>query len=219
MEKTKSTTIKSEKKSTVKKLIKSKKEAVLPTAKLSLAKAALSVAAKKEIPKPEIPKAEIKESAIVASAGEREIVEADFEPKDKKNKRYYEAVGRRKRAIARVRLLTIKPFEGDEGKITVNDKSYQQYFPTMELRQIAEASLRRLKSLNRFEIVARVKGGGIHSQAEALRHGVARVLVDFNADFRKKLKKVGYLKRDPRETERKKFGLKKARRAPQWAKR
>ncbi|MBU2264896.1 30S ribosomal protein S9, partial [Patescibacteria group bacterium] len=85
--------------------------------------------------------------------------------------------------------------------------------------QIAEASLRRLKSLNRFEIVARVKGGGIRAQAEALRHGIARVLVDFNADFRKKLKKVGYLKRDPRAKERKKFGLRKARRAPQWAKR
>ncbi|MBU2036916.1 30S ribosomal protein S9 [Patescibacteria group bacterium] len=153
------------------------------------------------------------------NAGEREIVEADFEPKNKKNKRYYEAVGRRKTAVARVRLFTIKPFEGDEGKITVNDKSYQQYFSTMELRQIAEASLRRLKSLNRFEIVARVKGGGIRAQAEALRHGIARVLVDFNADFRKKLKKVGYLKRDPRAKERKKFGLRKARRAPQWAKR
>ena len=193
------------KKSAVKKPVKLKKEAVLPIAK-------------KEASGPEAKEA-IKEIVPPVSAYEREIVEADFEPKDKKNKRYYEAVGRRKRAVARVRLLTIKPFEGDEGKITVNDKPYQQYFPTMELRQIAEASLRRLKSLNRFEIVARVKGGGIHAQAEALRHGVARVLVDFNADFRKKLKKVGYLKRDPREVERKKFGLKKARRAPQWAKR
>lgn len=194
------------KKPAVKKTAKPKKETALPTAK-------------KELLEKEAPKVEVKESEPVVSAYDREIVEADFEPKDKKNKRYYEAVGRRKRAIARVRLLTIKPFEGDEGKITVNDKPYQQYFPTMELRQIAEASLRRLKSLNRFEIVARVKGGGIHAQAEALRHGVARVLVDFNADFRKKLKKVGFLKRDPREVERKKFGLKKARRAPQWAKR
>ncbi|MDD2753463.1 MAG: 30S ribosomal protein S9 [Candidatus Portnoybacteria bacterium] len=150
---------------------------------------------------------------------DRELTEADFEPKDKKNKRYYEAVGRRKTAIARVRLLTIKPFEGDEGRITVNGKPYRQYFTTMELCQIAEASLRRLKSLNRFEIVAKIKGGGAHAQAEALRHGIARVLVDFNIDFRKKLKKVGYLKRDPRAKERKKYGLKKARRAPQWAKR
>ena len=168
----------------------------------------------------ELPEKEIKKVAAPAVAlEERELTEADFEPKDKKNKRYYEAVGRRKTAIARVRLLTIKPFEGDEGKITVNDKPYQQYFSTMEQRQIAEASLRRLKSLNRFEIVSKVKGGGARAQAEALRHGIARVLVDFNADFRKKLKKVGYLKRDPRSKERKKYGLKKARRAPQWAKR
>lgn len=137
----------------------------------------------------------------------------------KKIKRYFEATGRRKSAVARVRLLTIKPFEGEEGKITVNGKFYKVYFPTLELQQIAEASLRRLKSLNRFEVVARVKGGGMRGQAEALRHGVARVLVDFNADFRKKLKKVGYLKRDPRVKERRKYGLKKARRAPQWAKR
>jgi len=162
---------------------------------------------------------EIKKAPAKLIFEDRELTEADFEPKDKKSKRYYEAVGRRKTAIARVRLLTIKPFEGDEGKITVNNKFYKQYFTIMELQQIAEASLRRLKSLNRFEVVARVKGGGVRAQAEALRHGIARVLVDFNADFRKKLKKVGYLKRDPRAKERKKFGLKKARRAPQWAKR
>jgi small subunit ribosomal protein S9 len=156
----------------------------------------------------EMPKKEIKE-----------LADLDFEPKDKKNKRYFEAVGRRKTAVARVRLFTIKPFEGEEGKITINDKFYKQYFPTSELQQIAEASLRRLKSLNRFEVVARINGGGIRAQAEALRHGIARVLVDFNADFRKKLKKAGYLKRDPRVKERRKYGLKKARRAPQWQKR
>lgn len=139
--------------------------------------------------------------------------------KEKKPKRYFEAVGRRKSAIARVRLFTIKPFESEEGKITVNEKFYKQYFPTLELQQIAEASLRRLKSLNRFEVVAKIKGGGVRAQAEALRHGIARTLVAFNVDFRKKLKKAGYLKRDPRVKERRKYGLKKARRAPQWQKR
>jgi len=139
--------------------------------------------------------------------------------KGKKSKRYFEATGRRKTSVARVRLFTIKPFEEDEGKITVNGKFYKQYFPTLELQQIAEASLRRLKSLNRFEAVAKINGGGVKSQVEALRHGLARVLILFNADFRKKLKKAGYLKRDPRVKERKKYGLKKARRAPQWAKR
>ncbi len=136
-----------------------------------------------------------------------------------KKRRYFEAVGRRKTAIARVRLLTIKPFEGDEGKITVNEKFYKQYFPTLTLQQIAEASLRKLKSLNRFEVVAKIKGGGSNAQAEALRHGMARVLVLFNQDFRKKLKKAGYMKRDPRAKERRKYGLKKARKAPQWQKR
>lgn len=136
-----------------------------------------------------------------------------------KAKRYFEAVGRRKTAIARVRLFTIKPFEGDEGKIIINDKPYKQYFGLSELQQIVESSLRRLKSLNRFEVVAKVNGGGIHAQSEAIRHGIARVLVIFNADFRKKLKRAGYLKRDPRMKERKKYGLKAARRAPQWAKR
>jgi len=139
--------------------------------------------------------------------------------KEKKNRKYFEAVGRRKTAIARVRLLTIKPFEGNEGKITVNEKFYKEYFSTLALQQIAEASLRRLKSLNRFEVVAKIKGGGIRAQAEALRHGLARALVLFNADFRKKLKKAGYIKRDPRAKERRKYGLKKARRAPQWQKR
>ena len=98
----------------------------------------------------EVSKEEVKKDPVVKMAFEdKELTEADFEPKDKKSKRYYEAVGRRKTAVARVRLLTIKPFEEDEGKITVNGKSYKQYFTTLELRQIAEASLRRLKSLNR----------------------------------------------------------------------
>lgn len=142
-----------------------------------------------------------------------------FDEDSKKGKKYFEAVGRRKTAIARVRLLTIKPFEGEEGKITVNGKPYKSYFATNELQQTAEASLRKLKSLNRFEVISKVKGGGTSAQAEALRHGLARALVLFNADFRKKLKKAGYLKRDPRAKERRKYGLKKARRAPQWAKR
>lgn len=145
--------------------------------------------------------------------------EAEGEDKEKKSKRYYEAVGRRKSSIARVRLFTIKPFEGDEGKIEVNGKPYKEYFPTLDLQQTAESALRKLKSLNRFEATVRVSGGGSKGQAEALRHGLARTLVDFNLDFRKKLKKAGYLKRDPRVKERRKYGLKKARRAPQWAKR
>ena len=182
--------------------------------------------AAKKIAKPHR-KEEKKEEIIVAQAApeiNKEIIAESAEIsaseiKEKKAKKYYEAVGRRKNAIARVRLSTIKPFEGDEGKITVNGKDYREYFPGLNLKQTVESPLRRLKSLNRFEVIAKTNGGGINGQAEAVRHGISRTLVEFNADFRKKLKKAGFLKRDPRVKERRKFGLKKARRAPQWAKR
>ncbi|MBI1888663.1 MAG: 30S ribosomal protein S9 [Candidatus Spechtbacteria bacterium] len=128
--------------------------------------------------------------------------------------RYYEGVGRRKRAVARVRLYT-----KGEKEFLVNSKEYTQYFRTSELQFLADGALRKMKVGDKFMVVSKVRGGGVSSQAEAVRHGIARALVKFNADFRKRLKRAGYLRRDPRETERKKFGLKKARRAPQWAKR
>lgn len=135
------------------------------------------------------------------------------------SKRYFEAVGRRKRATARVRLFTCKPFEGEKGKILINNKPYDKFFPTIELRKTIINPLKKMKSLNRFEVTVKVSGGGIKGQAEAIRHSLSRALVKFNADFSKKLKKAGYLRRDPRRKERKKPGLKKARRAPQWKKR
>lgn len=128
--------------------------------------------------------------------------------------RYYEGVGRRKRAVARVRLFT-----KGEKEFLVNSKAYTEYFPTFELQFLADGALRKMKVGDKFMVVSKVRGGGVSSQAEAVRHGIARALVKFNADFRKRLKRAGYLRRDPREVERKKFGLKKARRAPQWAKR
>jgi small subunit ribosomal protein S9 len=128
--------------------------------------------------------------------------------------KYYEAVGRRKTSVARVRLLT-----RGEKEILINEKSYQNYFPGKELEQIILSSLEKMKALEKFRILVRVKGGGFHSQAEAVRHGLARALVKFNPEFRKRLRRVGYLTRDPRMRERKKFGLKRARRAPQWSKR
>lgn len=130
-----------------------------------------------------------------------------------KSEKYYEAVGRRKTAVARVRLFT----KGTG--ITVNDKPYEQYFPIADLQRIADSPLKKMKTLDKFRISVKVGGGGPHGQAEALRHGLSRVLVKFNEDFRKRLKKAGFLKRDPREKERKKYGLKGARRAPQWSKR
>ena len=131
-----------------------------------------------------------------------------------KSAKYLEAVGRRKTAVARVRLFT----QGEKS-ILVNKKPYQDYFPTSELQQIVTASLEIMKSPDKFRISAKVRGGGIHAQAEAVRHGISRALVEFNPDFRKRLRKAGFLTRDPRMRERKKFGLKRARRAPQWAKR
>ena len=128
--------------------------------------------------------------------------------------KYFEAVGRRKTAVARVRLFT----QGEK-LILVNEKPFQEYFPTLGLQQIINSSLEKMKAFDKFRISAKVKGGGICAQAEAVRHGISRALVKFSPDFRKRLRKAGYLTRDSRMRERKKFGLKRARRAPQWSKR
>lgn len=156
------------------------------------------------------------EQLNTAIIDENETVESK---EDNKPKRYYKAVGRRKRATARVRLYTCTPFEGEIGRVIVNDKKYTDFFTTLNLQQTVISPLQKMKSLNRFESTVKVSGGGILGQAEAIRHGLARALVEFNPEFSKKLKRAGYLRRDPRRKERKKPGLKKARRAPQWAKR
>ena len=141
----------------------------------------------------------------------------EFEIEEKiipKREKYLEAVGRRKTSVARVRLFT----QGEK-VFLVNEKPYDIYFPTLELQQIVLDSFQKMKCLDKFRVLVKIKGGGYHSQAEAVRHGTARVLVKFNSDFRKRLKKAGFLTRDSRMRERKKFGLKRARRAPQWQKR
>ncbi len=128
--------------------------------------------------------------------------------------KYFEATGRRKTAVARVRLFT-----RGEKQFLVNNKPYQEYFTMVQDQQTVTASMRKMKALDKFKVTVIVSGGGRSAQAEAVRHGTARVLVDFNNNFKKRLRKVGYLTRDPRMRERKKFGLKRARKAPQWAKR
>lgn len=128
--------------------------------------------------------------------------------------RYYEAVGRRKRAVARVRLFT----KGDKA-FSINSKTYIEYFKTTELQELANGALKKMKVEDKFSVSALVRGGGISGQAEAVRHGISRALLKFNPDFHKRLKRAGFLRRDPREKERRKFGLKKARKAPQWSKR
>src|SRR3989338_8750375 len=136
--------------------------------------------------------------------------------KDKKTEEagvYIEAIGRRKTSVARVRY-----FAKAAGGITVNGKKLDEYFPTAELRGIAESPMKKAK-IEKYEITVRLSGGGIHSQAEALRHGISRALIESVPELRGELKPLGFLMRDPRMKERRKFGLKKARKAPQWSKR
>lgn len=124
------------------------------------------------------------------------------------------AIGRRKQAIARVRLI-----KNGKGSVIINNKAYDAYFTTYELRNSVMAPLKAVGQDSSVDVSARVLGGGIRGQAEAVRHGIARALIVLNPTFRKTLKKLGFLSRDPRERERKKPGLKSARRAPQWSKR
>lgn len=128
--------------------------------------------------------------------------------------RYVEAVGRRKTSTARVRIT-----ESSKESLVVNGKDVPTYFPTADMQNIITEAIEKSKVLGKFSVSAKVVGGGIHSQAEAIRHGLSRALVTFDEETRKRLKKLGFLKRDPRMKERRKFGLKKARKAPQWSKR
>jgi|SRR3989344_4864544 len=161
---------------------------------------------------------------IIPTAEEGEIVDGPvIEVVDEKGpEKYYETVGRRKESIARIRLFTKKSTDvtGEEiAIVTVNKKSYTEYFTDVNLQHIIESPLRKLKSLNRFKVTAVVHGGGIAGQAGAIKHGISRALELFDPNFRKKLKKSGFLTRDSRAKERRKYGLKKARKAGQWSKR
>lgn len=128
--------------------------------------------------------------------------------------RYIEAVGRRKTAVARVRITP-----NAKDTFVVNDKEANEYFVTVELHNIVKSALVTGAQGEKYTITVKVMGGGIHAQAEAVRHGLSRALVERDATVRESLKKLGYLKRDSRQVERKKFGLKKARKAPTWSKR
>ena len=130
-----------------------------------------------------------------------------------KETKYIEAVGRRKTSSARVRITP-----ASKSLFKINDRDLTSYFPTAELRQIVEEAITKAKA-GEFGVSVHVKGGGIHSQAEAVRHGIARAIVKHDESSKIKLKTALLLKRDPRAKERRKFGLKKARKAPQWSKR
>jgi small subunit ribosomal protein S9 len=132
----------------------------------------------------------------------------------KETNKYIEAVGRRKTSIARVRITP-----DSKSSFLINDKPVAEFIKVKELQQIAVEPLEQEGVDSKFKITVLVKGGGIASQADAIRLGVARALIDYKIELRGAMKKAGFLKRDPRVKERRKFGLKKARKAPQWSKR
>ena len=134
--------------------------------------------------------------------------------KEKSTEKYVEAIGRRKTSTARVRIT-----ESAKPVFIINGKDAKDYFKTEEQRRLIQDPIIKGKPVTKWSVEARVSGGGIHSQAEAVRHGLSRALVDSDLESRGKMKSLGFLKRDPRAKERRKFGLKKARKAPKWSKR
>lgn len=131
----------------------------------------------------------------------------------KKDNIVFYGTGRRKSSIARVRLI-----EGT-GKITINKKDIDEFFGPETLKVIVRQPLTVTNTTSKYDVIASVKGGGFTGQAGAIRHGIARALNEANAEYRPALKQNGFLTRDPRMKERKKYGLKKARKAPQFSKR
>ncbi|MCL2383942.1 MAG: 30S ribosomal protein S9 [Oscillospiraceae bacterium] len=134
-------------------------------------------------------------------------------PAKKKDTVMFYGTGRRKKSIARVRLVS------GSGKITVNKQTIDEYFGLETLKVIIRQPLVATNTLDKYDVICKVIGGGISGQAGAIRHGVARALIEANAEYRPTLKAAGFLTRDARMKERKKYGLKKARKAPQFSKR
>lgn len=125
----------------------------------------------------------------------------------------YAATGRRKTAVARVVLVPGK------GEVIINRRSWQRYFARPTSRMIILQPLELTQTIGQYDLIANVRGGGLAAQAEAVRHGVTRALLLVNSEFRSTLKKAGFIRRDPREVERKKYGRHKARKRPQYSKR
>lgn len=126
---------------------------------------------------------------------------------------YFYATGRRKNSVARVRLYP------GSGKITINDRDIDDYFGLDTLKIIVRQPMELTETSSKYDVVCRVNGGGVSGQAGAIRHGIARALVVADAELRPEIKKAGFLTRDQRMKERKKYGLKAARKAPQFSKR
>jgi len=133
-----------------------------------------------------------------------------------KEMQYFYGLGKRKTAIAQVRLYPTTKAEKD---VKVNERTFENYFPISRLRDLIKSPLALAGQDAKFDVTAKVKGGGVNAQAEAIRLGISRALVEFNGELRKSLRDSGFLTRDSRIVERKKPGKRKARRSPQWAKR
>jgi small subunit ribosomal protein S9 len=129
------------------------------------------------------------------------------------DKAVYQGTGRRKTSVARVRLVP------GTGTITVNERDAATYFGRAVLMTLVESPFKVTDTFGHFDVIAKIHGGGLSGQAGALRHGIARALLEAGDEYRGELKKAGLLRRDPRMVERKKYGLKKARKAPQYSKR
>ena len=125
----------------------------------------------------------------------------------------YYGTGRRKTSVARVRLVP------GEGNVTINGREMQEYFGLKTLELIVRQPLNLTETIDKYDVIAKVEGGGSSGQAGAIRHGISRALLKLDAELRPALKKAGFLTRDPREKERRKYGLKKARKASQLSKR
>ncbi len=146
----------------------------------------------------------------------KKVEEKEETKKEAITPRYFCAVGRRKTAVAQVRIYSVE--KADKG-ILVNDRKMDEYFPLFRLRDAIKSPIISVGQEGKFDVSVHVAGGGINAQAEAIRLGIARALVKFDETLRKALRDRGFLTRDARVVERKKPGLRKARRAPQWAKR
>ncbi len=132
----------------------------------------------------------------------------------KEKEKYYKAVGRRKTSTCVVRLQ-----EKKKGEFLINERKLSEYFPSFDLQETVMEPLSFLDYKDKFFVSVKVRGGGVRSQAEAIRHGISRALVNFDDNLKKRLKSTRFLTRDPRMRERKKPGLRRARRSPQWRKR
>ncbi len=169
----------------------------------------------KEVKKKAPAKKAATKKVVKADKGEAEVkVEAETVAETSKGGSYIYAIGRRKTAIAKVRLI-----KNGKGLYTVNGKPMEEFFTTWESRSMVTSPVKIAGLEGAVDVSAMTTGGGLMGQAEAVRLGISRALIELNPTYRKTLKKLGYLMRDPRAKERKKPGLRKARRAPQWSKR